>query len=104
MVRRGVSFRHGLARASALPRLDLVEIACYLWLVRVKARDGKIYDVGAAPPLGRHTVSLDGKPIGAFVLEPRETRVFPAAGVGEALLVDIADRFVAQGGAPVGIA
>ncbi len=73
--------------------------------MKVKARDGKVYEVGAAPPGGRHEVKLDGKPIGAFVLDPDETRVMDLKkGATEELLVDIADRFVAQGGAPMGIA
>ncbi len=72
--------------------------------MKVRARDGKTYDVSSAPPGGRHDVSLDGARVGAFVLEPRETKLFPEKGTSEALLVDIADRFVALGGAPMGIA
>lgn len=73
--------------------------------MKVKARDGKVYEVGAAPPGGRHEVRQDGSVVGAFVLEADETRVTVLnKGVDEALLVDIADRFVAQGGAPMGIA
>jgi hypothetical protein len=73
--------------------------------MKVKARDGKVYEVGTAPPGGRHEVKLDGKAIGAFVLDPDETRVMDLKkGATEELLVDIADRFVAQGGAPMGIA
>ena len=73
--------------------------------MKVKARDGKVYDVGTAPPGGWHRVELDGALMGRFLLEERETRVEtkdPRAT--ETLLVDIADRFVAQGGAPMGIA
>jgi hypothetical protein len=73
--------------------------------MKIKARDGKVYDVEAAPPGGSHQVSLDGVPIGAFVLEPEETVVtVKHKNASEALLVDIADRFVAKGGGPMGIA
>jgi hypothetical protein len=73
--------------------------------MKIKARDGKTYDVDTAPPGGSHEVRLDGKAVGAFVLEPEETRVTVKSKlVTEALLVDIADRFVAKGGAPMGIA
>jgi hypothetical protein len=73
--------------------------------MKVKARDGKVYEVGAAPPGGRHEVRLGGALIGVFVLEPDETRISELGkGATEALLVDIADRFVAQGGSPMGIA
>ena len=73
--------------------------------MKVKARDGKVYDVGSAPPGGRHEVRLEGALMGSFVLEETETKVEvkdPRANA--TLLVDIADRFVAQGGAPMGIA
>jgi hypothetical protein len=73
--------------------------------MKIKARDGKTYDVGTAPPGGSHEVRLDGALVGAFVLEPDETVVAVKSKlVTEALLVDIADRFVAQGGGPMGIA
>jgi hypothetical protein len=73
--------------------------------MKVKARDKKTYDVDTAPPGGSHEVRLDGEIVGSFVLEPRETKVtVKSKRVTEALLVDIADRFVAQGGAPMGIA
>jgi hypothetical protein len=73
--------------------------------LKVKARDGKVYEVSAAPPGGRHEVRHDGALVGSFVLLPDETRVtVEKKGVTETLLVDIADRFVAQGGAPMGIA
>jgi len=73
--------------------------------MRIKARDGKVYDVDAAPPGGTHMVRLDGVTVGSFVLEPDETRVTVIdKRATEILLVDIADRFVAQGGAPMGIA
>jgi hypothetical protein len=73
--------------------------------MKVRARDGKVYDVGSAPPGGRHEVKLDGSLMGTFVLEESETVVEPKdPRATEALLVDIADRFVAQGGAPMGIA
>jgi hypothetical protein len=73
--------------------------------MKIKARDGKTYDVETAPPGGSHEVRLDGKVVGAFVLEPEETVVtVKGKAVDEALLVDIADRFVAKGGGPMGIA
>ena len=72
--------------------------------MRVKARDGKVYEVGTAPPGGTHEVRLDGEVVGTFVLEPRETVVtVKSKKVTETLLVDIADRFVDQGGAPMGM-
>jgi hypothetical protein len=73
--------------------------------MRIKARDGKIYDVATAAPGGRHEVRRDGTVVGSFVLEPEETVVTVAGKLAtEALLVDIADRFVAEGGGPMGIA
>jgi hypothetical protein len=73
--------------------------------MKVKARDGKVYDVSTAPPGGTHEVSLGGAVVGAFVLEETETRVtVKSKQVTETLLVDIADRFVSQGGGPMGIA
>ncbi len=73
--------------------------------MKVKARDGKVYDVSTAPPGGTHEVRLGGALLGTFVLEPTETKVaVKAKPMTETLLVDIADRFVAQGGAPMGIA
>jgi hypothetical protein len=73
--------------------------------MKVKARDGKVYEVDTAPPGGEHVVRIDGDAIGSFVLEPDETRVtVKDKRATEILLVDIADRFVAQGGAPMGIA
>jgi hypothetical protein len=72
--------------------------------MKVKARDGKTYDVQTAPPGGSHEVQLGGAVVGSFVLLPRETKVsVKSKTVTETLLVDIADRFVAQGGAPMGI-
>lgn len=72
--------------------------------MKVKARDGKVYEVGSAPPGGRHEVHLGGELIGAFILEEAETKVeVKSKKANEALLVDIADRFVAQGGAPMGM-
>ncbi|MFO0758722.1 MAG: hypothetical protein U0359_19675 [Byssovorax sp.] len=72
--------------------------------MKVKARDGKVYDVGSAPPGGRHEVRLGGDLMGAFILEETETKVeVSSKKATEALLVDIADRFVAQGGAPMGM-
>lgn len=73
--------------------------------MKVKARDGKVYEVSTAPPGGTHEVKLDGSVLGTFVLEPRETVVqVKSKPMTETLLTDIADRFVAQGGAPMGIA
>jgi len=72
--------------------------------MKIKARDGKTYDVENAPPGGSHEVRLDGAIVGAFVLEAEETRVtVHNKKATEALLVDIADRFVAKGGAPMGM-
>jgi hypothetical protein len=72
--------------------------------MKVKARDGKVYEVGSAPPGGRHEVHLDGELVGAFILEEAETKVeVKSKKANEALLVDIADRFVAKGGAPMGM-
>jgi hypothetical protein len=73
--------------------------------MQIKARDGKTYDVDTAPPGGSHEVRLDGKVVGAFVLEEEETKVtVKSKQMTEILLVDIADRFVAKGGGPMGIA
>ncbi len=73
--------------------------------MKIKARDGKTYDVDTAPPGGSHEVRLDGAVVGAFVLEPDETKVTVKGKLAtETLLVDIADRFVAKGGGPMGIA
>jgi hypothetical protein len=73
--------------------------------MKVKARDGKVYEVSTAPPGGSHEVQLDGVVMGSFVLEPTETRVtIGHKKMTEELLVDIADRFVDKGGSPMGIA
>lgn len=73
--------------------------------MKVKARDGKTYEVTNAPPGGEHEVFLEKQLTGTFVLLPAETKVnVRVRGMTDALLVDIADRFVAQGGAPMGIA
>jgi len=73
--------------------------------LKIKARDGKVYDVSAAPPGGAHEVSLGGANLGSFVLLPEETKLnVKSKAMTEILLVDIADRFVAAGGAPMGIA
>lgn len=73
--------------------------------MKVRARDGKTYEVTTAPPGGEHEVYLDRKLMGTFKLLPTETRVSVRSNqMTEILLVDIADRFVAQGGAPMGIA
>ncbi len=73
--------------------------------MKVKARNGKVYDVADAPPTGSHAVHLDGALVGSFVLLPQETRVtVKSTLVNEELLTDIADRFVDAGGGPMGIA
>lgn len=73
--------------------------------MKVKARNGKVYEVASAPPAGSHAVHLDGTLVGSFVLLDQETRVtVKSTLVNEALLVDIADRFVDMGGGPMGIA
>jgi len=73
--------------------------------MKVKARDGKVYDVANAPPEGVHAVHLDGALVGSFVLLPQETRVtVKSTRVTDALLTDIADKFVDMGGGPMGIA
>jgi hypothetical protein len=78
---------------------------CYHPGMKIKARDGKTYDVTNAPPGGTHEVRLDGAVVGTFVLLPAETRVnVKSKQANEMLLVDIADRFVAEGGGPMGIA
>jgi hypothetical protein len=72
--------------------------------MKVKARDGKVYEVSTAAPGGTHNVEIDGERVGTFVLLPTETKVdVKSKKVTEILLVDIADRFVAQGGAPMGM-
>ncbi len=72
--------------------------------MKVKARDGKVYEVTTAPPGGSHEVRLDGVLVGSFVLEPRETVVkVNGKRATEEILVDIADRFVDLGGGPMGI-
>ena len=71
----------------------------------IRARDGKTYDVSTAPPGGQHEVKLDGELVGSFVLLETETKVtVKSKKITETLLVDIADRFVDKGGAPMGIA
>ena len=73
--------------------------------MKVKARDGKVYEVSTAPPGGTHDVHQGSVLVGTFVLEPDETVVtVKSKDATEKLLVDIADRFVAQGGGPMGIA
>lgn len=73
--------------------------------MNVKARDGKVYEVSGAPPGGKHEVRLGGVVVGTFILEPTETVVdVKSKQANEALLVDIADRFVSKGGSPMGIA
>lgn len=73
--------------------------------MKVKARNGKVYDVESAPPMGSHAVRLDGTLVGSFVLLPQETRVtVKSTLVNEELLTDIADKFVDAGGGPMGIA
>jgi hypothetical protein len=72
--------------------------------MQVKAKDGKTYDVSKAAPGSAHEVRLGDVVIGSFVLLADETRVTVGKPPGsERLLTEIADRFVAQGGAPMGI-
>jgi hypothetical protein len=79
--------------------------ACYESGMKVKARDGKVYEVSTAPVGGTHEVKLDDELVGSFVLEPDETKVtVRSKRVTDKLLVDIADRFVDKGGGPMGIA
>jgi protein phosphatase len=96
----------GAPDSSALaPPPATVRLSATTEVMKIKARDGKTYDVDTAPPGGSHEVRLDGAAIGSFVLEPDETVVsVKKKGVPESLLVDIADRFVAKGGGPMGIA
>ncbi len=72
--------------------------------MKVKARDGKTYEVTNAPPGGEHEVYFEKTLVGTFVLLPTETKTKPRSSMTDILLVDIADRFVALGGAPMGIA
>lgn len=73
--------------------------------MKVKARNGKTYEVTTAPPGGEHEVYFEKTLMGTFKLLPAETKVSVRSNeMTEILLVDIADRFVAQGGAPMGIA
>jgi hypothetical protein len=72
--------------------------------MKVKAGNGKVYEVGSAAPGGSHEVHIDGAVIGSFVLEEDRTVVtVKSKEATEALLQDIADRFVDQGGAPMGM-
>ena len=67
--------------------------------MQVRARDGRTYDVNLEPPTGSHEVRLEGTLMGVFLLLPTETKVtVESAPMTEALLVDIADRFVSMGG------
>ncbi len=73
--------------------------------MQIKARDGKVYEVSTAAPGKAHEVRLDDELVGTFVLEPEETVVsVKSKRATETLLVDIADRFVAKGGSPMGMA
>jgi hypothetical protein len=73
--------------------------------MKVKARDGKTYDVTTAPPGGEHEVYFEKKLMGTFKLLTDETKLSVRSNaMTEILLQDIADRFVAQGGGPMGIA
>lgn len=74
-------------------------------VLKVRARDGKTYEVTTAAPGGEHEVYFEKKLMGTFTLLPTETKVSVRSNaMTEILLVDIADRFVAQGGGPMGIA
>ena len=72
--------------------------------MQINARDGKLYEVSTAPVGGTHEVTYHGTLVGTFVLKSRETVVHVKSQlVTESTLVDIADRFVDKGGAPMGI-
>ncbi len=64
----------------------------------------KTYEVSTAAPGGQHKVEHEGKSAGSFIIEPREIKLHPDGGVSEKLLLEIAERFIDLGGAPMGIA
>jgi len=72
--------------------------------MKIKASNGKTYDVSTAPPGGEHVVKLGADVVGGFIIEPETTRITKnTAQAGDKLLHEIADKFVDEGGAPVGI-
>ncbi len=72
--------------------------------MKIKASDGKEYEVDAAAPGGSHEVRLEGKAIGSFVVEADAVRVtVTTQAAKKELLLDIAEKFVDQGGAPMGM-
>jgi hypothetical protein len=72
---------------------------------KIKARDGNTYDVKTAAPGEAHEVRRDGTVVGSFVLKPEETVISLVGTLAdEALIDDIAERFVGLGGVPMGIA
>jgi hypothetical protein len=73
--------------------------------MKIKASNGKTYDVTTAPPGGEHVVRLGSDVVGGFIIEPATNRITKTtAGAGDKLLNEIADKFVDEGGGPVGIA
>ncbi|HVY44380.1 MAG TPA: hypothetical protein VHB21_00820 [Minicystis sp.] len=72
--------------------------------MKIKASNGKTYEVSTAPPGGEHVVKLGSAVVGGFVIEPETTRITKStADASERLLHEIADKFVDEGGGPVGI-
>jgi hypothetical protein len=65
---------------------------------------GKTYEVSTAGPGGSHHVDLDGARLGSFIIEPREIKLAPTGSMTDRLLLEIAERFIDLGGAPMGIA
>ena len=65
---------------------------------------GKTYLVSTAAPGGSHQVELDGDKLGSFIIEPREIKLSPAGAMNDRLLLEIAEKFIDLGGAPMGIA
>lgn len=72
--------------------------------MKIRAKDGRTYEVAEAAPGASHKVSHDGAEVGSFVLEAERTRLsVKAKPMTEALLREIADEFVERGGAPMGM-
>jgi hypothetical protein len=73
--------------------------------MKIKASNGKTYDVSSAPPGGEHVVRLGNDVVGGFIIEPATNKITKTtSNTGEKLLNEIADKFVDEGGGPVGIA
>jgi hypothetical protein len=73
--------------------------------MKIKASNGKTYDVSSAPPGGEHVVRLGSDVVGGFIIEPETNKITKSTtNAGEKLLNEIADKFVDEGGGPVGIA